>query len=125
MQCHAMPFSYLPILVSKICNDYMEECFQQIGNELFKVGRLGYCFLKMKVAPQLDVFFSGTNRVTIIQDDQAFNKAITNLHQEPNWEETSRQWRKQWIISCTFNILFSICILLVLLVLYYKRYAYY
>ena len=86
--------------------------------------RLGYCFLKTKGAPQL-IFFSGTNRVTIIQDDQAFNETITNLHQEPNWEETSRQWRKQWIISCTFNILFSICILLVLLVLYYKRYAYY
>ena len=52
-----MPFSYLPILVSKIRNDYMEDCFQQIGNELFKFGRLGYCFLKMKGAPQLNVFF--------------------------------------------------------------------
>ena len=52
-----MPFSYLPILVSKICTDYMEECFQQIGNELFKFVRPGYCFLKMKGAPQLNVFF--------------------------------------------------------------------
>ena len=34
-----MPFSYLPILVIKLCNDYMEKYFQQIENELFKFGR--------------------------------------------------------------------------------------
>ena len=76
----------------------------------------------MKGAQQLNVCFAGIYRVTIIQDDQAFNQTIKNLHQEPNWEETSRQWRKQWTVSITFNIIFSICTLLVLLVLYYKRY---
>ena len=100
---------------SKVADSYVFQCEgikEQVStNELVR-GDLCYNYIT-----------SGTHKVTIVQSAQESNATVTDFYQENDWKKLSTYWYTLWLVSCFFNIVFSIIFVVIIGIFYYKRYA--
>ena len=100
---------------SKVADYYVFQCEgikEQVSTYELVRGDLCYNYLT-----------SGTMKVTITQSSQENNETDTNFNQENDWMKLSSYWYTLWLVSCSFNIVFSIIFAVTITAFYYKRYA--